>query len=98
MGSKLLFRFRSGTHAWFKLGRHNTRGVSKACVLRNCECESVEHVLWECSAYSNIKSVFINSLRKILYSDFHLKSSLRKLSLFSIRVFRNVMVTLPIGS
>ena len=62
MGSKLLFRFRSGTQTWFKLGRHNTRGVSRACVLRSCECESVEHVLWECSAYSNIRSVFINSL------------------------------------
>ena len=60
---------------WFKLGRYNTRGVSRACVLCNCECESVEHVLWECSPYSNVRSVFINSLSKILYSDFHLKSS-----------------------
>ena len=32
MGSKLLFRFRSGTHGLNKeLGRHSTRNSSKAC-------------------------------------------------------------------
>ena len=32
MGSKLLFRFRSGTHGLNEeLGRHNTRNSSKAC-------------------------------------------------------------------
>ena len=32
MGSKLLFRFRSGTHVLNEeLGRHNTRNSSKAC-------------------------------------------------------------------
>ena len=47
MGSKLLFRFRSGTHGLNEeLGRHITRNVSKACVFCNCDCESVEHVLW----------------------------------------------------
>ena len=61
MGSKLLFRFRSGTHGLNEeLGRHITRNVSKACVFCNCDCESVEHVLWECPAYSNNRSVFIN--------------------------------------
>ena len=44
MGSKLLFRFRSGTHGLNEeLGRHITRNVSKACVFCNCDCESVEH-------------------------------------------------------
>ena len=79
MGSKLLFRFRSGTHGLNEeLGRHITRNVSKACVFCNCDCESVEHVLWECSAYSNNRSVFINSLSKILCSDFHLMSAFEK--------------------
>ena len=33
MGSKLLFRFRSGTHGLNEeLGRHITRNISKACV------------------------------------------------------------------
>ena len=41
MGSKLLFRFRSGTHGLNEeLGRHITRNVSKACVFCNCDCES----------------------------------------------------------
>ena len=48
MGSKLLFRFRSGicTNGLNEeLGRHITRNVSKACVFCNCDCESsVEHV------------------------------------------------------
>ena len=53
MGSKLLFRFKSGTHGLNEeLGRHSTRNNSKICVF--CECESVEHVLWECSEYSGI--------------------------------------------
>ena len=79
MGSKLLFRFRSGTHGLNEeLGRHITRNVSKACVFCNCDCESVEHVLWECPAYNNNRSVFINSLSKILCSDFHLMSAFEK--------------------
>ena len=66
MGSKLLFRFRSGTHGLNEeLGRYITRNVSKACVFCNCDCESVEHVLWECPAYSNNRNVFINSLSKM---------------------------------
>ena len=79
MGSKLLLRFRSGTHGLNEeLGRHITRNVSKACVFCNCDCESVEHVLWECPAYSNNRSVLINSLSKILCSDFHLMSAFEK--------------------
>ena len=43
MGSKLLFRFRSGIHGLNKeLGRHSTRNISKACVFCNCDCESVD--------------------------------------------------------
>ena len=52
MGSKLLFRFRSGTHGLNEeLGRHTTRNI-KLVFFCNCDCESVEHVLWECPACS----------------------------------------------
>ena len=34
--------------------------------------------MWECPAYSNNISVFINSLSKILCSDFHLMSAFEK--------------------
>ena len=45
IGSKLLFRFRSGTHGLNEeLGRHSSRNSIKACVFCECECESVEHV------------------------------------------------------
>ena len=75
MGSKLLFRFRSGTHGLNEeLGRHSSRNSSKACVFCECECESVEHVLWECSEYSSIRKEFIKNLDGFLQNDFHLKS------------------------
>ena len=51
-GSRLLFKFRSGTHGLNEeLGRHRGRDGNKECVLCGNECESVSHVLWECSAY-----------------------------------------------
>ena len=75
MGSKLLFRFRSGTHGLNEeLGRHNTRNKSKACLFCECECESVEHVLWECSEYSSIRKELIGNLEGFLQNYFHLKS------------------------
>ena len=43
-----------------------------------CECESVEHVLWECSEYSSICKEFITNLYGFLQNDFHLKSSFDK--------------------
>ena len=43
-----------------------------------CECESVEHVLWECSEYSSIRKEFIKNLDGFLQYDFHLKSSFDK--------------------
>ena len=59
MGSKLLFKFRSGTHGLNEeLGRHNTIETVVKLVFF-CECESVEHVLWECSVYSSICEEFI---------------------------------------
>ena len=76
MGSKLLFKFRSGTHGLnAELGRHSSRDSSKACFFYECECESVEHVLWECSEYSSIRKEFIRNLDGFLQNNFHLKSS-----------------------
>ena len=61
-----------------ELGRHNTRNSSKACFFCECEYESVEHVLWECSEYSSICREFIKNLDVFLQNDFHLKSSFDK--------------------
>ena len=77
---------------------HITRNISKACVFCNCDCESVEYVLWECPAYSNNRSVFINSLSKILCSDFHLMSAFEKTRYIFDQSIWNVMVTLITGS
>ena len=81
MGSKLLsYRFRSGIHGLNEeLGRHSSRNSSKAYFFFcECECESVEHVLWECSEYSSIHKEFIKNLVVFLQNDFHLKSSFDK--------------------
>ena len=49
MASKLLFRFRSGTHGQNKeVGRLETV-IELFC---ECECKSVENFFWECSEYS----------------------------------------------
>ena len=64
-GSRLLFKFRSGTHGLNEeLGRHRGRDGNKECVLCGNECESVSHVLWECSAYCNSRADFLLKLRR----------------------------------
>ena len=51
-GSRLLFKFRSGTHGLNEeLGRHRGREGKTECSLCGDDCENVSHVLWECSAY-----------------------------------------------
>ena len=99
MGSKLLFRFRSGTHGLNEeLGRHNTRNnLIVRLVFFFCECESVEHVLWECSEYSSIHKEFIRNFDGFLQNNFHLKSLFDKTRYISIKVFGNIMVILMIG-
>ena len=58
-GSRLMFKFRSGTHWIYEaLGRHRGREGMKECLLCDDECESVSHVLWECPAYSSLRSNF----------------------------------------
>ena len=52
-GSRLNFKFRSGTHGLNEeLGRHKGREGRKECLLCDDECESVSHVLWDFLVYS----------------------------------------------
>ena len=49
--SRLIFKFRSGTHGLNEeLGRHRGREGMKECLLCDNEFESVSHMLWECPA------------------------------------------------
>ena len=50
-------------------------------MLCGAECESVVHVLWECSAYSNIRVTFAEKLRELLrnrYAEFDKLNSIEK--------------------
>ena len=69
--SRLLFKFRSGTHGLNEeLGRHRGREGNKECVLCGTECESVSHMLWECSAYSSSRADFLLKLQEKLGNGF----------------------------
>ena len=49
VASRLMFKFKSGTHGLNEeLGRHRGREGMKECLLCDNECDSVSHVLWEC--------------------------------------------------
>ena len=51
------------------------------CALCGAECESVVHVLSECSAYSNIRVIFGEKLRELLgdrYVNFDKLNSIEK--------------------
>ena len=59
-GTRLLFKFRSGTH-----GLNSWAGIEEGeCLLCDAECESVSHVLWDCPAYASIRSAFMLELRR----------------------------------
>ena len=59
-GSRLLSKFQSETHELNEeLGRHRSREGNKECEFCGNECESVSHVLWECSAYSSSRADFL---------------------------------------
>ena len=70
-GSRLLFKFRSGTHGlneeW---GRHSGREGNKECGLCGNECERVSHVLWECLIYSSSRADFLLKLQEKLGNEF----------------------------
>ena len=82
VGTRLLFKFRSGTHGLNEeLGRHSNRDGRKECGLCGDECESVSHVLWECPAYWDIRVNFLQSLEDSLgdkYEHFKTLDSLEK--------------------
>ena len=82
-GSRLLFKFRSGTHGLNEeLGRHRGREGKTECSLCGDECENVSHVLWECSAYSRLQVLLedeyedFKSLDKVEKSSYVLGSEL----------------------
>ena len=57
-------KFRSGTHGLNEeLGRHSDRDGRVECTLCGAECESVVHVLWECSSYSTCRDNFQEALK-----------------------------------
>ena len=63
-----------------ELGRH--RGKLE-CTLCGAECESVVHVLWECTAYSSSRASFTEKLQELLgdiYADIDLLSNVEKTS------------------
>ena len=79
-GSRLLFKFRSGTHGFNEeLGRHRGREGNKECDLCGNECESVSHVLWECPTYSSSRADFLLELHEKLGNEFECFDSLDSL-------------------
>ena len=83
-GARLLFKFRSGTHGLNEeLGRHSYRDGRVECTLCGAECESVVHVLWECSSYSACRDNFQEALKQLLgarYAEFETLSAVEKTS------------------
>ena len=70
-GSRLLFKFRAGTHDLNEeLGRHRGREGKMECFLCGNECENVSHVLWECSAHSSTSASFTKKLHELLEDDY----------------------------
>ena len=48
------------------------------CTLCGAEFESVVHMLWECSAYSNISVIFVEKLLEDRYVNFDKLNSIEK--------------------
>ena len=69
-GTRLLFKFRSGTHG-LDFGRHSGREGKKKCVLRGDECKSVSHTFWYFSAYKSIRAKFLLKLQASLEVVMH---------------------------
>ena len=70
-GSRLLYKFRSGTHGLNEeLGRHRRREGKTECSLCGNACENVSHVLRECSAYSSTRASFMKKFQALLEDDY----------------------------
>ena len=66
-----------------ELGRHRGREGKLECTLCGAECESVVHVLWECTAYRSSRASFTEKLQELLgdsYANFDLLSNVEKTS------------------
>ena len=66
-----------------ELGRHSDRDGRVECTLCGAECESVVHVLWECSSYSTCRDNFQEALKQLLsarYAEFETLSAVEKTS------------------
>ena len=71
IGSRLMFKFRSGTYGLNEeLGRHRGREGRKECLLCDDECESVSHVLWDCPVYDTLRNDFLCTLQELLGDRF----------------------------
>ena len=63
--NRLWFMFRSGMHGLNEeLCRHSDGDGRVECTLCGTECESVVHVLWECSTYSTCGDNFQEVLKQ----------------------------------
>ena len=70
-GTRLLFKFRPGTHGLNEeLGRHRGREGKVECSICGAECESVVHVLWECPAYSLCREGFRAKFKELIGDSF----------------------------
>ena len=79
-GTRLLFKFRSGTHGLNEeLGRHRGRNGRTECGLCGDECESVVHVLWECPAYKDSREEFRPTLGEA-FKDFEALDNIERAS------------------
>ena len=66
----MLSKFRSGIHGLNEeLGRHRGREGNKECELCGNECESVSHLMWECSACSSNRADLLLKLQEKLYRE-----------------------------
>ena len=78
-GARLLFKFRSGTHGLNEeLGRHSDRDGKVECTLCGAECESVVHMLWECSSYRDNFQEALKQLLGARYAEFETLSAVEK--------------------
>ena len=85
-GTRLLFKFRSGTHGLNEeLSRHRGRNGRTECILCGNECESAVHVLWKCPAYmyKDSREEFMIKLRSTLgeaFKDFEALDNIERAS------------------
>ena len=78
-GTRLLFKFRSGTHGLNEeLSRHRGREGKVECSICGAECESVIHVLWECPAYSSCREAFKAKVKELIGDSFEKLSDIDK--------------------